>query len=329
MIYQKHKILHHAQSGFRSGHCTQDVLVASIDDWRRGLDNGQLVGVVLIDLSKAFDSINHDLLLCKMDHYGIRGMEKRWFQSYLSDRKQRVVVDGEVSSWGSVKTGVPQGSILGPLLFTLVINDLPSVLQSTKVMLYADDTTIYHSCSEPHELKAALAADLSRIVGWLRKNHLQMNVRKTQLLLLARKGRVRELEHVRLSVNGTEISRQDYVKFLGVLIDSGLTFEKHVAAVRRKCFGGLAILGRLRNTLPMSLKAALFDALIRPHLDYCSVVWQECSKALQRKIEQVQNRGMRQILSMPPRTPSEFLRGALKWDQLTKRRSMLRLQLMH
>ena len=157
-----------------------------------------------------------------------------------------------------------------------------------------------------------------------------MNVRRTKLLLLARRGRAQELDRVRLTVNDVEVERRNDVKFLGVIIDSELTWEKHVAAVRRKCFGNLAMLRYLRHTLPaVSLKAKLFSALIQPHLDYCSMAWQECSKLLQRRIEQIQIYGMRQILMMSPRTSSELLRGMLAWDQLTKRRSMLRLQLMH
>jgi len=181
------------------------------------------------------------------------------------------MVDGEVSTWSIVKVGVPQGSNLGPLLFTLFINDLPTVLRSTKTMLYAADTTIYHSCPDPQVLLEPLAGDLSRMADWLKTN---TNVRKTKLLLLARRGRAQELDRVRLTVNDVEVERQSDVKFLGVIIDSELTWKQHVAAVGRKCFGSLATLRCLRHTLPVSLKSRLFSALIWPHLDYCSVAWQ-------------------------------------------------------
>ena len=203
------------------------------------------------------------------------------------------------------------------------------MVQNCKVMLYADDTTIYHSCHDSRQLQDTLTNDLSSIANWLKTNHLQMNVTKTKLLLLARRSRAQELDKVKLSVNDVEVERRDDVKFLGVVIGSELNWEKHVAAVRKKCFGGLATLRRLRNTLPVNLKSGFFNALIKPHLDYCSIVWQECSKVQQGKIEQIQNYSMRQILSMPPRTPSEPLQGILGWDQLAKWRSMLRLQLMH
>ena len=135
-------------------------------------------------------------------------------------------------------------------------------------MLYADDTTVYHSCPDPQELQEALAGDLLRMADWLKTNHLYMNVRKTKLLLLARRGRAQELDRVRLTVDDVEEERRNNVKFLGVIIDIELTWEKHVAAVRRKCFGSLATLRCLRHNLPVSPKARLFSALIRPHLDY-------------------------------------------------------------
>ena len=128
----------------------------------------------------------------------------------------------------------------------------------------------YHSCHDSRQLQDTLVNDLLSIANWLKTNHLQMNVTKTKLLLLARRSRVQELDKVKLSVNDVEVERHDDVKFLGMVIYSELNWEKRV---RKKCFGGLATLRRLRNTLPINLKSGLFSALIRPCLDYCSVVW--------------------------------------------------------
>ena len=129
-------------------------------------------------------------------------------------------------------------------------------------MLYGDDTTIYHSCPDPQELQEARAGDLSRMAEWLKTNHLCMNVRKTKLLLPATRGRAQDLDQVGLTVNDVEVERRNYVKFLGVIIDSELTWEKHVATVRRKCFGSLAMLRCLRHPLPVSLKARLYSVTL-------------------------------------------------------------------
>ena len=131
------------QAGFRPNRSTQDILLRTIDDWKTALDDGHTVATVMIDLSKAFDTINHGLLLEKLNAYGIRGTELSWFTDYLTGRKQRVVLEGEYSNWAKVKMGVPQGSILGPLLFLLFVNDLSDAVEDCTVNLYADDTTIY------------------------------------------------------------------------------------------------------------------------------------------------------------------------------------------
>ena len=318
-----------SQSGFRPQHTTQDVLVSMTDDWRKALDDNKLVGVVMVDLSKAFDMVNHSALLKKMERYGVRGQELRWFHNYLSGRQQRVCLGEEKSGWTDIKKGVPQGSILGPLLFTIYVNDLPKTIGKCDMKQYADDTTIYHAASSASKLGVELEKDVKSVAEWVEKNGLKLNMKKTQLLLLGRKGRAHELQDIRVTLSGERLPRREKVKCLGIWIDDGLTWREHIQALRRKCFCGLAKLRRLRDVLPMTTKKKIYNALVLPHLDYCSVVWQECAKDLQRKLEQIQNYGMRLILSKPPRTPCADLRKILKWVPLTERRKQSRLALVH
>ena len=326
---QHYSILHPVQSGFRPQHTTQDVLVSMVDNWRKALDENELVGVAMVDLSKAFDMVNHSILLRKMYSYGVRGMEWKWFQDYLTGRRQRVCVGDEKSSWTNIHKGVPQGSILGPLLFTMYVNDLPKAVSQCNVKQYADDTTMFHAANSASELEAVLEKDLNSVCQWVDENKLKLNVKKTQLLLLGRKGRAQELEDVNVTLNGEQLSRSRTVKCLGVSIDDGLTWREHIESLRRKCFCGLAKLRKLREVLPTETKRKVYNALVLPHLDYCSVVWQECTKELQQKVERIQNYGMRLILSKPPRTPSAELRTALGWTPLTERRRLSRLALVH
>ena len=326
---QHYSILHPVQSGFRPQHTTQDVLVSMVDNWRKALDENELVGVAMVDLSKAFDMVNHSILLRKMYSYGVRGMEWKWFQDYLTGRRQRVCVGDEKSSWTNIHKGVPQGSILGPLLFTMYVNNLPKAVSQCNVKQYADDTTMFHAANSASELEAVLEKDLNSVCQWVDENKLKLNVKKTQLLLLGRKGRAQELEDVNVTLNGEQLSRSRIVKCLGVSIDDGLTWREHIESLRRKCFCGLAKLRKLRDVLPTETKRKVYNALVLPHLDYCSVVWQECTKELQQKVERIQNYGMRLILSKPPRTPSAELRTALGWTPLTERRRLSRLALVH
>ena len=164
---------------------------------------------------------------------------------------------------------------------------------------------------------------------WADDNKLKMNTRKTQLLLLSRKRREKEMSRVRVSMNKEVIERSRLVKCLGVKLDDGLNWKEQVQSVRGKYFTGLAKLRRLGDVLPPKTKKQIYSGLVQPHLDYCSVVWQECSRELRRSLERVQNYGMRLILSKPPRTPSEQLREELGWKTLEERRSRSRLYLVH
>lgn len=190
--------------------------------------------------------------LSKLESYGVWDTELKWFTDYLEGRKQRVVLSGELSGWSDVMRGVPQGSILGPLLFTIFINDLPGVVEHSTVNLYADDTTVYVADQDPSVVGDKLSADLHRIATWIEANGLRMNIGKTQAMVLCRKRSRPQAESVRFSLNGETISRQETVKYLGVVVDENLSWEEHVKTVRQKSLAGLATIRRASAYLPSS-----------------------------------------------------------------------------
>ena len=160
---QEHSLLHESQSGFRPHHSTQDVLVSTVEDWRQEVDRDKLVGTIMVDLSKAFDIVDHSILLQKLEGYGIRGNALKLFANYLDGRKQRVVIGSAMSEWSNIRRGVPQGSILGPLLFTIYVNDLPLAVKRCTVKQYADDTALYCSSNSPASLEQDLTSDIAAV----------------------------------------------------------------------------------------------------------------------------------------------------------------------
>ena len=234
----------------------------------------------MIDLSKAFNSINHNLLLKKLHAYGVQGVELAWFSNYLTERKQRVVMNGVPSQWTEISTGIPQGSILGPLLFVIFVNDLPSVVEECTVNLYADDTALYSVHSDPGELSRRVQEDLQRVAEWITRNGLRMNVNKTQLLVLNRKGKQSTADSVQVSVGDSKLQKQDCVKYLGVSIDKDLSWKTHIEQIRAQCMAKLAAIRQAGSYLPCHVRKLLYQSFVLPHLDYCSVVWNSCGTIL-------------------------------------------------
>ena len=239
------KLLSSCQSGFRSLHSTITALLEATNSWSVNIDNGFLNGVVFIDLKKAFDTIDHEIILRKMSYFGANQETITWFQSYLSNRTQRCNVNGRLSTPRTITCGVPQGSILGPLLFLMYINDLPNCLREASPRMFADDTNITLTAKTLTELKLALTPELSNLNCWLRANRLSLNVAKTELMIIGSRQRLNtQCYEVDIRIDDEMIKRVDRTKSLGLTIDDRLSWSNHVDEICRKVSSAIGALKR-------------------------------------------------------------------------------------
>ena len=252
--------------------------------------------------------------------YGIQGWELGWFQNYLANRRQRVIVGDAASSWHAVGRGVPQGSVIGPLLFCIFVNDMPNTVDTSKVNLYADDTTLYHSSVSLLDLRKCIESDMENVSKWIDDNGLLMNCSKTQSMFLSRRKRGEEIAEARVVHRGIELVNESRIKYLGVVVDRELKWKDQVSHVCQKCLASLSTLRRIFPALPTSTRMMLFNALVLPHLDFCSSVWHQCGEVLAMRIERIQKYAMRLITSSPLRTSSDGLRSKLSWMSMRDRR---------
>ena len=273
---ERNCIISEYQSGFRNGHST-DTAVSFVADYVLGeVAKKKYVGAVLVDLKKAFDTVDHVILLKKLFCYGIRDVPFDWFESYLSDREQcSMVGDSKSSFMPEGKYGVPQGSVLGPFLFLLYINDIFDCIHPiTFCHLYADDTVIIQSAKDPESLKNGLEMQLEYLSAWFYCNKLSVNTTKTEVIFFGRKQKVKECKDMPpLTFQNAPIEPRTHVKYLGVIFDEGLTWEKHASLVRQKTYLGLNKIKRVSSTIDNDTKRLLLNALVYPHLGYCVNTW--------------------------------------------------------
>jgi hypothetical protein len=286
------------------------------------LHNGKIIGLVALDLKKAFDTVNHKVLLQKMSHYGIKATELSWFQSYLNERLQIYSVFGNQSVPEKIKCGVPQGSILGPLLFTLYVNDLPSCFQKSHVNIYADDTAFYYAGYDVNDVTFVLQNELQSVYQWLCANKLSLHIGKTNCMLICSRQRRHWLTDSKLNLNleNCKIEQVEDLKYLGITIDSCLRYDEYMKVLIGKLNRSLGVLRRASKYVGQVTRATLYNTLVLPHIDFCSTVW-GCgiTKGDVKKLQRVQNCAMKIILECHHRTHIADRLKALNWLSISQR----------
>ena len=314
--YVEHNnILTDYQYGFRSNLSTHMAGFDIYDKISAAMDSSMYSIGVFLDLSKAFDTLDHSILLTKLAHYGVRGLALSLFTSYLANRHQRVSYNGTLSNMSRITTGVPQGSVLGPLLFILYINDLPSSLKVLRPVLFADDTNLHHSDKQFFRLIDDVNSDLSNLSTWFKCNKLSLNLTKTKYIIFGSK--VLPLNPPNLLIDNVIIEKVDNMKFLGFYLDSKLTWREHVRHTRLKISKSIGILYRVRDRLPISTKLLLYNTLVYPHLLYCIIIWCAAYPSNLKPLLMAQKHAIRLVLGVPALTPSSPLFAKLKLLTLT------------
>ena len=265
-------ILSSSQYGFRNKHCTYMALANLVDRITNELEHKKFSIGVFIDLSKAFDTLNHSILVNKLRLYGVRGIANNWFASYLSNRKQFVQIDNVASGVLPVKCGVPQGSILGPLLFILYINDIMHVSNLAKLIMFADDTNIFFSGADLDELSNHVNIELDKFSRWFKVNKLSLNIKKTSFILFRARSRQIKTNLV-IKIDGLKIEEVTKTKFLGVILNNTLTWNDHIEMVKCKLSKNIGVIARIRYCVPKAVLLSLYHSLVAPYLQYCNLVW--------------------------------------------------------
>lgn len=288
-----HNVLYNFQFGFRQDHSTEIALTVFIDKVMNALDNGQHVIGIFLDLAKAFDTVNHEILIKKLRHYGIRGNALEWFRSYLSGRTQIVkfTIDSDEKE---IVCGVPQGSILGPLCFLLYVNDLASVSDLLYSVMFADDTNMFAQGKNLCALENAINDELKKVVKWLYTNKLSLNIGKTHCMIFTN---CRQLCNRvgNIYINGVNIETVSQTKFLGVLIDNKLKWSTHIEYISAKIAKGIGIIRKTKVILDKDTLLTLYYTFIYPYLSYCNIIWGKASNVYLSCLYILQKRILRLI----------------------------------
>ena len=319
----KNNILNEKQFGFRSNHSTYMAIVELVDKVTSAVERNENTLGIFLDLSKAFDTIDHDILLYKLEYYGFRGIVLDWFKSYLKDRKQFVRYLSYDSEYKNIKCGVPQGSILGPLLFILYVNDITKTTSLFEIILFADDTTLLYSHPDIATKMNLINTELLEISNWFKANKLLVNATKTNYMILGTSNSTKKYvaeseilnencihslpdrdsicqdcnkkQKLNVILDNVSLERVNSTKFLGVIIDDNLTWKNHIDAISKTISRNIGMLTKLKHYVPDYILYSLYCTLVLPYVNYGILIWGNTYKMYLDKILKLQKWAIRTI----------------------------------
>ena len=309
------------QHGFRLGYSCETQLILAINDWSHSFDLGHRTDVAIFDFSKAFDKVPHKRLLAKLAYYGIAGNAFNWIGAFLHNRTQRVVLNGSKSAWSSVDSGVPQGTVLGPLLFLVYVNDIVSDIKS-EIRLFADDCILYREIKSTVDSQI-LQDDINSLFSWSKLWQMEFNVSKCHIMSLSR-----SKKHVNAiyKLGNAALSAVHSFTYLGVEITCDLRWNNHVATVVKKASNTLNFVRRNLYRCNGHVEELSYISLVRPQLEYATAAWDPYTSCNIKDIEMVQRRAARYVKRDYQRTTSvTSLLDSLHWQSLQDRRRNARL----
>ncbi len=288
---EKNKMLNNFQFGFRNNSSTEMAITNFFEDVSFELSNKKSTCSIFIDLRKAFDTVDHAILISKLEKYGIRGLPASLIKSYLTNRTQITIVNGIRSHEKNVLCGVPQGSILGPLFFLLYINDLPSST-SFKVKLFADDACLIKSNEDEKALQVEVNNELSKVNDWLKVNKLSLNYEKTNFMIFSNK---KTKTDIKIKIDGVFLNKVNSTKYLGVILDDKLNWSSHVSYVHSKLCKASHIISKLRYYVSLSALKMVYYSLVHSHISYCISAWGSAPKSIFHSLVTAQKKIIRLI----------------------------------
>ena len=278
------------QCGFRRGFNAQNCLLAMLEKWKSSVDKGKVFGVLLTDLSKAFDCLSHELIIAKLNAFGFSLSALKLMQNYLVERKQRTKINQAYSSWDEILFGVPQSSILGPILFNIFLSDLFLAVQNVDFASYADDNTIYNSSENINDVILSLQESSKQLFKWFSDNQMKSNSDKCHLI-------VGTNDTTEIQIGDFVVKSSSTEKLLGVTIDCKLNFDSHVKHLCNKANKKLRALARVTPYMTLEKKKIIMNSFFNAQFNYCPLIWMLHSRKNNNKIKHLHERCLRLIYS--------------------------------